>query len=434
MKKICYKNSWLPLCCAVLVLGCTQTKATNKNRIETNSDISGPAYQSLLDKSDTLAKANPNVTVIDFGQTIQKRPLRMVRVQKAGSSSIKRPAILITEATHGNEFLDLGYRLLDWAATDSGTSSGLQAFLNKGGAIFIIPVLNPDGYEYHRTLTADQAQIDGGPDSGNSWGRMNANRVDINRDFPTPKTNFAGLSQPETQALTEIVRKEISAQYTLEFSLDYHCCIGEGALLTSYAYSDQVSLPAKDQQRYDAMAELFQKQMPGVQLGPLYAIAGYNANGTSMDYYHDTYDSISMTYEGIYATEGQRFESHRLFWNDAMASIAAKYQDVSGVPNNSLIPNDPSVRTAIMTENANGISFAVSHDSAMSARICTAGPDDCARMTTGFLNLSFARDMSGRKILMSSQQLLPVASSYSVVIYSQLNQPSGSMRFNLQKK
>ena len=424
---------------AAVLTGCTPKHTTGMNRLESDSDIAGPTYQQMLDKADAAAKVSPDVTVLSYGQSLKGLPLKAIRIAKAGIAGVgtKPPAILISEATHGNEFLDLGYRLMDWMATDR-TSPGLSNFLTKGGAIYIVLVLNPDGYEYHRTLTPQQRQADGGPDSGNSWGRMNGNRIDLNRDFPMPLANQAGVTQPETKLLVDFVRSEITSKYKLEFSMDYHCCIGEGALLLPWAYSETAVMDAADQERYKGPAALFARQLTGIRVGRAFDIAGYAAVGTTKDYYFNEYKSVSFTFEGKYLEEGKRLEAHRLFWDSLMADIANRYPGGSSSVPTGTINSAQGTKVFLAKEDTNGMAFIVAADSGTAARMCAGGSAAClSAAPPQSIAIGLLKESQGRKFFAESGFVsrLPIpADRIFTVIVTGGSTPNISYSFRVQSK
>lgn len=122
-------------------------------------------------------------------------------------------SVIFYSGIHGNEVgtVKLAHHLIEWLDTHKDQLKGLT--------FYVIPCLNPDGY-----ATARQQ-----PDywRGGRIGRFNAHGIDLNRNFKTPSFQshthwshgrnyqevtevFAGdrpQSEPETQALVELVQK-----------------------------------------------------------------------------------------------------------------------------------------------------------------------------------------------------------------------------------
>ena len=131
--------------------------------------------------------ASPPVTSV-IGYSVQHRPIEMRRF-----GDMARP-VLVMGAIHGDE---------TGAATLAHTFAEELAKhpeLTGGVPVVIIPIANPDGYAAHT--------------------RVNANRVDLNRNFPASnwstrsrgrsRNNFGGqasASEPETAALMQTIEQ-----------------------------------------------------------------------------------------------------------------------------------------------------------------------------------------------------------------------------------
>ncbi|MEN9560886.1 MAG: hypothetical protein RIQ56_159 [Candidatus Parcubacteria bacterium] len=123
-------------------------------------------------------------------------------------------SVLIVAGIHGNEVgtVKFAHRLTPWILSEPALLSYFR--------FLIIPCLNPDGYNSAR-ITPDYLH-------GGRIGRLNANSVDLNRNFPTPSwvrdatwnhglnyqeitAVFAGespASEPEVQALLSVIAKQ----------------------------------------------------------------------------------------------------------------------------------------------------------------------------------------------------------------------------------
>ena len=122
--------------------------------------------------------------------------------------------ILYAFGLHGNEIgtIKLAYNFINWIYQNQNKLENYT--------LFIIPCLNPDGYELALK----------NPDyfNGGRFGRFNANNVDLNRNFDTPNFNKKsvwsfgkdysdtlevycgeyGNSESETKSLTDFVRDQ----------------------------------------------------------------------------------------------------------------------------------------------------------------------------------------------------------------------------------
>lgn len=157
---------------------------------------------------DRPAKTPQQLTPLVVGRSSQGRDLLAYSVGSGATS------LLFVGGMHGNEVgsIKAMHALLRWLPS--------QAALFKGFTLWVIPCLNPDGY----------AQAQKHPDywHGGRIGRFNANKVDLNRNFPTASFQshsewthgkayqertevYAGPrggSEPETKALLTFIKKE----------------------------------------------------------------------------------------------------------------------------------------------------------------------------------------------------------------------------------
>lgn len=143
-----------------------------------------------------------------IGTSLSGMPIGYVKI---GSGAKK---ILFAAGMHGNEVgtVKLAFELIEWLKK--------RGDLQRRFTFFIVPCLNPDGYEQARRH----------PDylKGGVVGRFNARNVDLNRNFKTPTFQsraqwtrgrnyeekvdvFSGEtanSEPEVKALIKLVKSE----------------------------------------------------------------------------------------------------------------------------------------------------------------------------------------------------------------------------------
>jgi hypothetical protein len=107
---------------------------------------------------------------VTYGQSVQGRPLVGVFVK---GRSTDRRTVAVCANIHGIEWV--GNRLAH--AFVAGLDGGLSAALLDVADVWVFPCLNPDGYE--RTFAQE------GKGRARDM-RKNANKVDLNRNFPLP--------------------------------------------------------------------------------------------------------------------------------------------------------------------------------------------------------------------------------------------------------
>jgi hypothetical protein len=260
--------------------------------IESDSGIFGQPYKEILNETQKWVDQNPGlVHLIDYGKSVEGRPLRMILVMKELNLP-KRPAFLMSGSTHGNEFLAIETTLPVKLLEKQNSEGNVKNFLESGGVLVFVPILNPDGYDHRK--------------------RDNAHGVDLNRDWSIPEADFEGFSQPETKALAIQLEKLTQPPYNLNFqvTVDYHCCIG--ALLYPWAYTSQ-KLPEPDLSHHIQLAKEAKKLL-SIDYGTTGDILGYYPMGTTKDYYYSKYHSLTYTYEGRFRAEDKYLESHVKWW------------------------------------------------------------------------------------------------------------------------
>jgi murein tripeptide amidase MpaA len=98
---------------------------------------------------DQLAAAHPGlVTVSVIGQSLEERPIRMMRITGPGATT-HRPAIVINGTQHSRESLSpmTTMYFAEQLLTQYATDPRIQALVN-GIDFYIVPMVNPDGYSF----------------------------------------------------------------------------------------------------------------------------------------------------------------------------------------------------------------------------------------------------------------------------------------------
>jgi carboxypeptidase A4 len=278
--------------------------------VESDSGIRGPAYRDLVQYFSGLQTRYPQfVQVNTFGQSIQGRPLVVIRIsyQPAYWSALRprhqsNAAVLVTGTTHGDEYLNIEDRLPEWFAKEGVHAPEMIPFFKNGGMIYFVPIVNPDGYESRR--------------------RSNANGKDLNRDFTLKIKNHIGFKETETKALRDLMLTQLQvSQQRLVLTLDYHCCIG--AALYPWSFEPAPVVPDVDLRRMLTAADVIKRSFgSSFPVGRTPDVLGYNAIGTSKDYYYESLGAVSFTFEGEYVKEQQKFSQHILMWKGLIQALA----------------------------------------------------------------------------------------------------------------
>jgi succinylglutamate desuccinylase len=273
--------------------------------VESDSGTKGPAYSELVKYFATLPQKYPEfIQVSQYGKTPGDRPLVVLKVSypkrfvnpRVVSSRAQTLAILITGTTHGDEYLGIEDRLPEWFAKEGVKDPAIAPYFQAGGAIYLIPIFNPDGYDTRR--------------------RENSRGKDLNRDFSVRQAKFEGFTEVETQAARDMLINQLQVnQQRLLISMDYHCCIG--AALYPWSFAKAPELPGDYLALYKAYGKIIQNNFGAdFRVGKTPDVLGYSAIGTSKDYYYENYGSMSFTFEGEYGIEKNKFAQHVQMWKN----------------------------------------------------------------------------------------------------------------------
>ena len=264
---------------------------------KSDSGIYGPKYEVMKKtiRGYVARKHRGMASIVDLGKTENG-------VERIGILIMKRDRpieklVIITGATHGNEYLQIVDRLIP--AFLNPQISEFNDFYVKGGAIMLVPVFNPYGYDTKK--------------------RYNYNGVDLNRDFTNYVEDIPRFNESETRNMAIWVDKFVKktgADFSV--SMDYHCCY-EGTLLFPWAYTRD--RPLQDRAKYEVIGKLMNKQFPGARYGSTGEILWYTADGTSKDYWYGKYNTIAMTYEGRHRTEKDLYTKHVAWWRDIIKTL-----------------------------------------------------------------------------------------------------------------
>ncbi|MEO8073759.1 MAG: M14 family metallopeptidase [Acidobacteriota bacterium] len=139
---------------------------------------------------DKMAQEH-QLKIEEIGKSKEGRPLKMLTLGKKDSKNM----ILVISRQHPPEVT--GYFAMQAFVKKIADDSKLSKKFRKDWAIYVIPLMNPDGV-----------------DEGN-W-RHNAGGIDLNRDW-------AAFNQPETTAVKDFLkRRELETGGKFYFGIDFH--------------------------------------------------------------------------------------------------------------------------------------------------------------------------------------------------------------------
>ncbi len=245
------------------------------------------------------AAANPSIHVDSVGASYEGRPILAVKIGPPDDSPT-RPNVLFLGTHHAREWIStaVAMKLIRWLADSGG------ALINAYD-IWVIPVENPDGYQY--TFTADRYwRKNRRPNAGGSYG------VDPNRNYPAfwgvddagssgneNAETYRGTtpaSEPETQSVMAF-----HAAHPPAVSISFHSYSG----LVLYPWGFRAGQLPPDLPRFEALAgtdlvPAVPDSVPGSSLDHYHPGPGWNlytTNGEYTDWAYRTYGTIAFTTE-----------------------------------------------------------------------------------------------------------------------------------------
>lgn len=313
---------------------CWTNEAARSGSIEGRSGVKRDGtYRRLRDELIALAEEQPLwVQAIDYGRSVKGCPLTMIRLARdvARRSTERRPAVVITGALHGNEDLGIEMRLAQRFVRDPDTLKGLASYLSAGGVIYVVPVVNPDGFDAQARINAasevigrnDPISLELDPDR-----RDPRELGNLNRDFAVLPLSQSRFTQRESSELASYIDDDLRLNsLQLAFALDYHCCANVAIIPWSYRNSGPQE---KDLGEFGWAAQKLREHF-----GETFQVATFhrlfpgsgNAPGSSTDYYYARYNTIALAFEGARGGEAPRLQQHLMFLDAVFLRLAERYR------------------------------------------------------------------------------------------------------------
>ena len=281
-----------PLTSAVLA-----TPAADTFRVYQSFDKPGSGIRATL---ETWAAADAEIQLDSIGASVEGRPILAVKVGPVGDDPA-RPNVLFMATHHAREWVStaIAMKLIRWLA-DSAPPALLAA-----RDVWVIPVENPDGYQY--TFTTDRYWRKNRRLNGDGSYGVDPNRnypafwgVDDVGSSPNPGTEIyrgrGPASEPETQAIVAF-----HAAHPPVVAVSYHTYSG----LVLYPYGYQAGELPPDLPLYRALAgtdlaPAVRDGVPGTTLpyyhpGPGWQL--YTTNGEYTDWAYRAHGTIAFTTE-----------------------------------------------------------------------------------------------------------------------------------------
>lgn len=182
------------------------------------------SYEESLQFLYTMQKEHPNlIEVIKIGTTYEERDIVLVRISQNVEQADEKPAMLYTGSIHAREWIgnELALKFIEYVAENQHIDPELQKSLDEA-TIYMVPCLNPDGFEYSRKHYSFWRK-NRCPNGDGTIG------VDLNRNFSigwsknnNTGSNIYGGSAPFSEAETTAIKEFVDAHDNITIAFDYH--------------------------------------------------------------------------------------------------------------------------------------------------------------------------------------------------------------------
>jgi carboxypeptidase A2 len=183
-------------------------------------------YNEVNAYLDTLVSLRPDLaSKFEVGRSLQNRPIYGIRITGPNAPS-DRPAFIFHGCQHAREWISV---MVPMYAADrliqTYDSDPTVKRLVNGCVFYIVPIVNPDGYEYTHTndrLWRKNRRNNGGGcygvDLNRNWGVGWGGEGSSGNPCSETYRGTAAFSEPETQAM----RNFITARPQIKAHIDFH--------------------------------------------------------------------------------------------------------------------------------------------------------------------------------------------------------------------
>ncbi len=254
---------------------------------------------------DSMVKNNPLVSVDTIGMSYQGRPMIALKIGPKDDSP-QRPNVLFMATYHAREWAatEMALRLIKYLTVPPGSNPRVDSLVQNRD-IWILPVANPDGYEY--TFTGDRLwRKTRSPQAGGAFG------VDMNRNHrqnwglddvgssPDPTSDIYRGPSPES----EIEVRNIVAFHAAHppvIAVSYHTYAGLLLFSPSAIYGQlSADLPVYRTLAGTNQRSAIQDNLPGslrTYVSPNSGWTLYTTNGEYNDWASAKYGTLGFTPE-----------------------------------------------------------------------------------------------------------------------------------------
>lgn len=182
------------------------------------------SYEESLNFLYEMEKSYPDlIEIIKIGTTYEKRDIVLAKISKNVKTADEKPAMLFTGSIHAREWVghELALKFISYLVENQNIDPELEKYLTES-TMYMVPCLNPDGYEYSRKHFSfwrknRRLNYDG------TYG------VDLNRNFSigfvkqsNTSSNVYGGEEPFSEAETSAIKAFVDAHENITIAFDYH--------------------------------------------------------------------------------------------------------------------------------------------------------------------------------------------------------------------
>lgn len=301
------------------------------------------SYDQMNAAMDALVSAYPNlISKFSIGNSIENRPIWAVKISdNVGVDETNEPEVLYTALQHAREAIGGSSMLffMQLLCEKYATDDKIKALVDNR-EFYIVPCVNPDGYERNRRTNPNggggqrknrrpntgsdstTAGVDLNRNYSIDWGNCTGASSSCGSNIPTGETYYgtAAFSEPETQAIRNLVTSKHFVA-----SIDQHC-YGPYYSLPYGRPTLHPAMSTADQQFYSAIPALM-GTYNGMRAGNSPQSVGYEVAGGIKDWLllgdigSGTKGKIyGMTGEG--GTGGGTAGSYGSFWAPASQIVS----------------------------------------------------------------------------------------------------------------
>ncbi len=279
------------------------------NKIKAQGIDYHSSYDSIINDLKAITDKNPSIAAMVplEPKTIEGRTVWAIKISKDPLIQKNKNRILFEGTHHAREWVaaEVSFYLAKYLMENYASNPKIKSYIDNE-EIWIIPVANPDGYQYTKGSGSNSRmwrknRRNNGISCSNidtGWG------VDNNRNYG-PNWNAGGssnncmdetymgtsaYSEPENQMIRDLLKK-----YSFSTVLSYHSY--SQLVLYPYGYTNS---PAPDKPLLDTMANKIAdliKSVHGQINTPQQEIQLYPVSGDTSDHVYDTYSIPAFTIE-----------------------------------------------------------------------------------------------------------------------------------------